>query len=174
MTGAGIAAILMPPKGPKLRYAARLEFLTTNNIAEYEVMLLGLRKLRALGVIRCIIRSDSQVIVGHVEKEFTTKEPELVKYLAAVRRMEKHFSDFTFRHIPRSENAEADELAKAAAQRAPMPADVFFIKSYQSKQYEKRNGLAPCMLLRVSIGDHPYSHTSMEHTSRIASTRQIE
>ena len=53
--------------------------------------------------------------MGHVEKEFTTKEPGLIKHLTAVRRMEKHFAGFTFRHIPRSENAEADELAKAAA-----------------------------------------------------------
>ena len=40
--------------------------------------------------------------------------------------MEKHYSDFTLRHIPRSENMEADELAKAASQNAPMPPDVFF------------------------------------------------
>ena len=90
----GIAAILTTLKGPNLRYVARLEFLMTNNITEYEAMLLGLRKLRALGV-----RSDSQVIVRHIKKEFTTKEPELIKYLAVVRRMEKHFAGFTFRHI---------------------------------------------------------------------------
>ena len=36
--GTGIAAILKPPKGPKLCHAARLEFLTTNNIAKYEVV----------------------------------------------------------------------------------------------------------------------------------------
>ena len=61
-----------------------------------------------------------------VEKELTAKEPELIKYLVAVRRMEKHFAGFTFCHIPRSKNVEADELAKAAAQRATMPADVFY------------------------------------------------
>jgi len=59
MNGAGIAAILTPPKGPKLRYAAKLDFLTTNNIAEYETVLLGLRKLRAFGVQRCIVWSNS-------------------------------------------------------------------------------------------------------------------
>ena len=59
MNGVGIAAILTPSKGPRLRYAARLEFLTTNNIAEYEAVLLGLRKLRALGVRRCTVKSDS-------------------------------------------------------------------------------------------------------------------
>jgi len=113
-------------KRPKIRYAARLEFLTTNNIAEYEAVLLGLQKLRALGVRRCIVKSDSLVIVGHVEKEFTAKEPELIKYLAAMRRMEKHFTGFTFCHIPRSKNVEANELAKVVAQKTPMPTDVFY------------------------------------------------
>ena len=42
MNSVGIVAILTPPKGPKLRYAARLKFLTTNNIVEYKVVLLGL------------------------------------------------------------------------------------------------------------------------------------
>ena len=42
MAGAGIATILTLPKGPKLHYATRLEFLTTNNIAQYEAVLLGL------------------------------------------------------------------------------------------------------------------------------------
>ena len=64
--------------------------------------------------------------MGHVEKEFIAKEPELIKYLAAVQRMEKHFASFTFHHIPRSENIEADELAKVAAQRTPMPADILY------------------------------------------------
>jgi hypothetical protein len=84
-----------------------------------------LRKLRALGVKRCIIKSDSQVVIGHVEKTFIAKEPKLVKYLAAVRRMEKHFAGFNVRHISRAENAEADELAKAAAQNLPLPPNVF-------------------------------------------------
>lgn len=51
-SGAGISAILTPPSGAKLRYAARLQLLTMNNTAEYEAVLLGLWKLRALGVRR--------------------------------------------------------------------------------------------------------------------------
>lgn len=47
--GARITAVLVPPNGPKIRYAATLQFLTTNNAAEYEAVLLGLQKLRALG-----------------------------------------------------------------------------------------------------------------------------
>ena len=124
-SGVGITVILTLPNGPKLRYAARLQFLTTNNIVEYEAVLLGLRKLRAVGVQRCIIKSDSQVVVGHVEKTFIAKEHELVKYLTAVRRMEKYFTNFSLRHIPRAKSIEADELAKAVAQNLPLPPDIF-------------------------------------------------
>ena len=64
--------------------------------------------------------------MGQVEKEFTAKEPGLIKDLAAVRRMEKHFAGFSLCHIPGNENAKADEVAKAAAQKAPMLVDVFY------------------------------------------------
>jgi ribonuclease HI len=45
-----------------------LEFKCTNNIAEYEAILLGLRKLRAMGIRRAVLKSDSQVITGQVDK----------------------------------------------------------------------------------------------------------
>jgi hypothetical protein len=61
-----------------------------------------------------------------VEKESEAREPELVKYLAEVRKMERHFRGFTIEHLPRKHNSEADELAKKAARGEAMPPDVFF------------------------------------------------
>ena len=49
------------------------------------------------------------------------REPELVKYLATVRALERRFQGFTLQYIPRAENVEADELAKAAANNLPIP-----------------------------------------------------
>jgi ribonuclease HI len=128
--GAGAAAILTSPSGVSLKYAARLDFCQepdrcTNSIAEYEAVLLGLRKLGALGVKHCIIKTDSKVVVDQVEKQCATREPQLIKYLAEVRSMERHFCGFTLQHIEWSRNSEADELAKAAAQRTLLPPDVF-------------------------------------------------
>jgi hypothetical protein len=93
--GAGVAAIPTSPLGIKLRYAARLQFndeadKCTNNTTEYEAILLGLQKLRAIGIHTCILCTDSKVIVGQIEKECITREPTLEKYLALVRRMEKN------------------------------------------------------------------------------------
>ena len=72
--GAGAAAVLVAPSKVKTCYAARLDFSCTNNIAEYEALLLGLRKLRAMGIRRAILKTYSQVISGHVEKSSKASE----------------------------------------------------------------------------------------------------
>jgi hypothetical protein len=66
--GAGGAAVLISPSKIKTCYAARLDFNYTNNIAEYEALLLGLRKIKAMGIRRAILKSDSQIISGHIKK----------------------------------------------------------------------------------------------------------
>ena len=72
------------------------------------------------------VKTDSQVVTGQVEKEYTAREPELIKYLSVVKNWERRFEGFTLKHIPRSENAEADELAKAAANNLPLPPNTFY------------------------------------------------
>jgi hypothetical protein len=57
--GAGAATILISPSKIKTCYAVRLDFNCTNNIAEYEAILLGLRKLEAMRIRRAILKSDS-------------------------------------------------------------------------------------------------------------------
>jgi ribonuclease HI len=124
--GAGAAAVITSPIGVKHRYAARLSFALesdrcTNNIAEYEAVILGLRKLRALGVTTCIIRTDSKVVYGQVEKDYTTKDPALMQYLAATRSLERKFKGFTLQHVDRAKNEEADALARQPPEARPCP-----------------------------------------------------
>jgi ribonuclease HI len=82
--GARAAAILVSPSTIKLRYATRLQFhreadKCTNNIVVYEAILLGLRKLRVIGVQTCTLRTDSKVVAGHIEKECIAREHTLEK-----------------------------------------------------------------------------------------------
>jgi ribonuclease HI len=124
--GAGAAAVLVVPSKVKTCFAVKLDFSCTNNIAEYEALLLGLRKLRAMGIRRAILKTDSQVIAGHVDKSSKARDPKLEKYLDAVRRLEASFEGFFVKNIPRGENEHADLLAKSAAQGLPLPSEVFF------------------------------------------------
>lgn len=120
--GSGASAIIRSPSGLKLKYSARLDFKgCTNNVAEYEALLLGLRKARCLGARRVILKTDSDLVRGHIGKDYKTRDPKMAKYLEAVRREEKHFLGFIVKAIPRSNNCEADELAKAAAQQNRTP-----------------------------------------------------
>ena len=68
-----------------------LEFKATNNIAEYEGLILGLNKAKALGARTLLVKIDSQVVAGQVEKEYMAWELELAKYLATVRALEWRF-----------------------------------------------------------------------------------
>jgi ribonuclease HI len=75
--------------GVKLSYAVRMEYSDpsnrcTNNTIEYEALLLGLRKVRALGESNFLVKCDAEVIKDHFEKESEAKEPELIKYLTEV------------------------------------------------------------------------------------------
>jgi ribonuclease HI len=114
--GAGTIAVLVVPSKVKTCYAVKLDFSCTNNIAEYEALLLGLQKLWAMGIRRAILKIDSQVIVGHVGKSSKARDLKLEKYLDAVRRLEASFEGFFVKNIPRGENEHADLLAKSAAQ----------------------------------------------------------
>jgi ribonuclease HI len=124
--GAGAAAVLVAPSKVKTCYATRLDFSCTNNIAEYEALILGLRKLKAMGIRRAVLKTDSQVITGHIDNSCKARDPKLEKYLDTVQRIEASFEGFSVKNIPRGENEHADLLAKSAAQRLPLPSEVFF------------------------------------------------
>ena len=81
-----------------------------HNIAEYEPVILGLHKLRALGVTTCIVKTDSKVVADQVEKEYSAKDPALMQYLTAVRSLERQFKGFTLHHVDRARDEEADAL----------------------------------------------------------------
>jgi hypothetical protein len=94
--GSAAAAILKSPSGIKLRYALRLNFDNcTNNVAEYEGLLLALRKARTVGARRLVILTDSELVACHIGKTYKAKNHDMMKYLQAVRSMEKFFIGIT-------------------------------------------------------------------------------
>jgi hypothetical protein len=79
-----------------------------------------------MGVRRAVLKTDSQVISGHVDKSYKVRDLKLEKYLDTVRRLEASFEGFSVKNIPRGENEHANLLAKSAAQGLPLPSEVFF------------------------------------------------
>ena len=59
----GIGIILKSPEGDKLKYAARLQYQTTNNEVEYEALLKGLELAKSLRAELIVVQGDSQLII---------------------------------------------------------------------------------------------------------------
>ena len=57
-----------------LRYEVQLKFLATNNEAEYEGILTGLRLGKVLGAKNLLIQSDSKLAIGQIKEEYEVKE----------------------------------------------------------------------------------------------------
>ena len=68
-----------------------------------------------MGVQRAVLKSNSQVIIGQVDKSSKLKNPNLEKYLDMVRRMESSFKGFLVKNNSRLDNEHANMLAKPAA-----------------------------------------------------------
>jgi ribonuclease HI len=97
----GHISLSVAPSKVRTCYVARLDFSSTNNIVGYEALLLGLWKLKAMGIRRAILKIDSQVISGHVDKSSKARDPKLEKYLATVQRLEASFEGFSVKFSKR-------------------------------------------------------------------------
>ena len=74
-----------------LRYGAQLQFLDTNNKAEYKAILTGLRVGKALGVRNMLFQSDSKKVVGQIKEEYDAKKERMQKYLRLTRHLAHEF-----------------------------------------------------------------------------------
>jgi len=95
----------------------KFEFKTSNNQAEYEVLIAGLILAIDMRVLKVICKSDSQLTVGHIKGDYQVKDPLLLRYYHKVLNIMQSFSKAEIEHIPREKNSRADSLSKLASQR---------------------------------------------------------
>jgi ribonuclease HI len=124
-TGAGAGLLFVSPLGEHMRYAVRLHFPASNNMAEYEALLCGLRISIETGIKRLDVRGDSQLVIDQVMKNASCHDDKMEAYCKAVRALEDKFYSIDLNHVPRQYNEEADELAKITSGRITVPPNVF-------------------------------------------------
>jgi ribonuclease HI len=124
-TGAGAGLLFVSPLGEHMQYAVLLHFPASNNMAEYEALLCGLKIAIKIGVKRLDMRGDSQLVIDQVMKNVSCHDDKMEAYCKAVRALEDKFYDIELNHVPRRYNEEADELAKIASGRITVPPSVF-------------------------------------------------
>ncbi|KAL5546806.1 hypothetical protein UlMin_006493 [Ulmus minor] len=111
-SGAGV--ILVSPEKVRLSCALRFRFKATNNQAEYEALLAGLRLAKEVSARHLLIYSDSQLIVNQVNSEYQAKGEKMASYLEKAKELLGQFDIVTITQIPRNENTNADALARLA------------------------------------------------------------
>ncbi|VFQ90237.1 unnamed protein product [Cuscuta campestris] len=111
--GAGI--VLITPENFRIYYAIRFQFRVSNNEAEYEALINGLKILGKLGASRVQVYSDSRLVVGQISGEFEAKEERMKRYRDLSLEVLGKF-EYKLEHIPRAYNAEADVLSKLSAE----------------------------------------------------------
>jgi ribonuclease HI len=84
---------------------------TTNNVAEYAALILGLQEAEELGVDEISVFSDSDLCVKQIRGEFKVSSPNLAPLHKKALRLLRRFSRWEINHIPREDNARADSLA---------------------------------------------------------------
>jgi ribonuclease HI len=124
-TREGAGLLFISPLGEHMRCAVRLHFLASNNMAEYEALLCGLRIAIEIGIKRIDVRGDSQLMIDQVIKNASCHDEKMEAYRNAVHALEDKFYSIELNHIPRKYNEEADELMKVASGRIIVPPNVF-------------------------------------------------
>ena len=92
----------------------RLNFLASNNEAEYEALLVELKISRRLGVDRLQVFCDSQLVANQISREYQARDKRMLAYLLAVQSLLSKFEFTQVEQIGREHNSHADILAKLA------------------------------------------------------------
>ena len=115
--GAGARIVLINPEDQKIHCALRFGFKASNNKAEYEAILAGLRLAKKMKVDSIEVSCDSQLVVCQVNEEYDARGEKMVAYLNKVKELIKEFSHFVIHQVPRAENSQVDALARLASTR---------------------------------------------------------
>ncbi|GJR97536.1 reverse transcriptase domain-containing protein [Tanacetum coccineum] len=113
--GCGAGVILTDPEGVEFTYALRFQFEATNNEAEYEALIAGLRIAEKIGVQSLQVNVDSKLVANQVNGTYIAKETDMIKYLEKVKALASTFRVFSIKQVPRSKNKKADALSKIAS-----------------------------------------------------------
>ncbi len=118
---AAAAAVVSTTDGDVIDEASVTLGATTNNVAEYRGLLLGLERARERGATEVEVVNDSELVARQVNGEYKVKSPEMAALHEQALRALDAFERWSVRSVPRAQNAEADALVNRALDDDPAP-----------------------------------------------------
>ena len=108
---AGCGAAIYDETGAEVRELSRYLGHATNNVAEYEALLMGLEALIELKRSRIVVQSDSQLLVRQLNGEYQVKDEKLKVLFGRATSLLRRFGSYRIVHVRREHNKVADRLA---------------------------------------------------------------
>ena len=116
-------------------------YTDSNNAAEYEALLHGLRMAVSMGIQRLEVRGDSNLAISQINGDFDAKDPKMAPYRNAVLKMSARFEGLEFHHIAWENNQAADVLACIGANHDAVPPNIFLERLFKpSISWEGESG----------------------------------
>ncbi|CAM8906321.1 unnamed protein product [Rhodiola kirilowii] len=113
--GAGAGVVFVSPENHLLPFSFTLTQLCSNNMAEYQALLLGLQMARQIRIDEMDIYGDSQLVINQVLGEYEVRKDDLIPYHRHATQLLNEFDSISIGHVRRSANKLADALANLAA-----------------------------------------------------------
>ncbi|XP_074290529.1 uncharacterized protein LOC141617244 [Silene latifolia] len=117
--GTGLGLVLKSPQGDIIAQAVSCEFKATNNEAEYEALIAGLKVILDLGVQNLKVKTDSLLIANQIKGIYTAKDEKMILYLEYAKKLCAKFHSFDIEQIPRDLNTQADAVARLGSNFTP-------------------------------------------------------
>ncbi|KAL0367639.1 UNVERIFIED_CONTAM: hypothetical protein Sradi_3654000 [Sesamum radiatum] len=112
--GSGACIVITSPQGEDLDFIIKFGFKASNNEAEYEALVAGMKMTHKAGARHLLAYLDSQLVVKQVEGSYEEKEKSMVQYLQQIAELRTSF-EFQIIQIPIEENVKADSLSRLAS-----------------------------------------------------------
>jgi ribonuclease HI len=110
--GRGAGVLFISLRGEQLMYMFQILFEVSNDKAEYEALLHGLRLAVSLGIKRLLVYGDSLLVVQQVNNEWDINKDTMDAYIMEIRKLENKFSGLEIHHVIRDNNMGMDVLSK--------------------------------------------------------------
>ncbi len=117
LSGAG--AVIIDSSGAVVKRLKKFLGIATNNVAEYQALLMGLAAARALHIASLAVHADSELMVKQLNGRYKVKSPDLKPLYDSAQVLIKAFNTVSVKHVYREDNANADDLANEAIDTRP-------------------------------------------------------
>jgi ribonuclease HI len=99
LQGAGAGILVTSAKGESFKYVLQMHFPASNNVAEYEALLHGLRIATTLGIHQLKVLGDSLLVVNQANKEWSSLDDKMLLYCQELCKLENNFDGLEYLHI---------------------------------------------------------------------------